>query len=131
MKALIPLKSFLAEKLPEMSQDKCNLLIVNGNQAQGYMEYTVRILLLDYRGDPVEVLMLVRHWLQSKNLHLDAAKKDIQISFSSEIIDTNTFDLEIDFPQRDKIVSGENGYHICPEMVWSDDHDKFVPLGTE
>ena len=81
MKALIPLKSFLAEKLPEMSQDKCHLLIVNGNQAQGYMEYTVRILLLDYRGDPVEVLMLVRNWLQSKNLHLDAAKKDIQISF--------------------------------------------------
>ena len=131
MKALIPLKSFLAEKLPEMSQDKCHLLIVNGNQAQGYMEYTVRILLLDYRGDPVEVLMLLRNWLQSKNLHLDAAKKDIQISFSSEIIDTNTFDLEIDFPQRDKIVSGENGYHICPEMVWSDDQDKFVPVGTE
>ena len=64
-------------------------------------------------------------------LHLDAAKKDIQISFSSEIIDTNTFDLEIDFPQRDKIVSGENGYHVCPEMVWSDDLDKFVPVGTE
>jgi hypothetical protein len=57
-----------------MSQDKCHLLIVNGNQSQGYMEYTVRILLLDYRGDPVEVLMLVRNWLQSKNLHLDAAK---------------------------------------------------------
>ncbi|MDV2469838.1 phage tail protein [Acinetobacter chinensis] len=131
MKALIPLKSFLAEKLPEMSQDKCHLLIVNGNQSQGYMEYTVRILLLDYRGDPVEVLMLLRHWLQSKNLHLDAAKKDIQISFSSEIIDANTFDLEIDFAQHDKIVSGENGYHICPEMVWSDDHDKFVPVGTE
>ena len=131
MKALIPLKSFLAEKLPEMSQDKCHLLIVNGNQSQGYMEYTVRILLLDYRGDPVEVLMLLRHWLQSKNLHLDATKKDIQISFSSEIIDTNTFDLEIDFPQRDKIVSGENGYHVCPEMVWSDDQDKFVPAGTE
>lgn len=131
MKALIPLKSFLAEKLPEMSQDKCHLLIVSGNQAQGYLEYTVRILLLDYRGDPVQVLMLVRHWLQSKYLHLDAAKKDIQISFSSEIIDTNTFDLEIDFPQRDKIVSGENGYHVCPEMVWSDDQDKFVPVGTE
>lgn len=131
MKALILLKSFLAEKLPEMSQDKCHLLIVNGSQSQGYMEYTVRILLLDYRGDPVEVLMLLRNWLQSKNLHLDAAKNDIQISFSSEIIDTNTFDLEIDFPQRDKIVSGENGYHICPELVWSDDLDKFVPVGTE
>lgn len=86
---------------------------------------------MGYRGDPVQVLMLVRHWLQSKNLHLDAAKKDIQISFNSEIIDTNTFDLEIDFPQRDKIVVGENGYHVCPEMVWSDDQDKFVPAGTE
>ncbi|RZG65387.1 hypothetical protein EXE25_14055 [Acinetobacter bouvetii] len=131
MKALIPLKSFLAEKLPEMTSDKCHLLIVNGSQAKGYMEYTARILLTDYRGDPVQVIMLLRNWLQSKNLHLDAAQKDIQISFSSEIIDANTFDLEIDFSQRDKIVSAENGYHICPELVWSDDQDKFVPVGTE
>ncbi len=131
MKALIPLKSFLAEKLPEMTSDKCHLLIVNGSQAKGYMEYTARILLTDYRGDPVQVIMLLRNWLQSKNLHLDAAQKDIQISFSSEIIDANTFDLEIDFPQRDKIVSAENGYHICPELVWSDDQDKFIPVGTE
>lgn len=130
MKALIPLKSFLAEKLPEMTSDKCHLLIVNGSQAKGYMEYTARILLTDYRGDPVQVIMLLRNWLQSKNLHLDAAQKDIQISFSSEIIDANTFDLEIDFPQRDKIVLDEYGYHICPQMVWSDDHDKFVPAGS-
>lgn len=130
MKALIPLKSFLAEKLPEMTSDKCHLLIVNGSQAKGYMEYTARILLTDYRGDPVQVIMLLRNWLQSKNLHLDAAQKDIQISFSSEIIDANTFDLEIDFPQRDKIVLDESGYHICPQMVWSDDHDKFVPAGS-
>jgi len=130
MKALIPLKSFLAEKLPEMTSDKCHLLIVNGSQAKGYMEYTARILLTDYRGDPVQVIMLLRNWLQSKNLHLDAAQKDIQISFSSEIIDASTFDLEIDFPQRDKIVSGENGYHVCPGMVWSDDQDKFVPAGS-
>lgn len=130
MKALIPLKSFLAEKLPEMTSDKCHLLIVNGSQAKGYMEYTARILLTDYRGDPVQVIMLLRNWLQSKNLHLDAAQKDIQISFSSEIIDANTFDLEIDFPQRDKIVLDESGYHICPQMVWSDDHDKFIPAGS-
>ena len=130
MKALIPLKAFLPEKLPEMTSDKCHLLIVNGSQANGYMEYTARILLTDYRGDPVQVIMLLRNWLQSKNLHLDAAQKDIQISFSSEIIDANTFDLEIDFPQRDKIVLDESGYHICPQMVWSDDHDKFVPAGS-
>ena len=130
MKALIPLKAFLAEKLPEMTSDKCHLLIVNGSQAKGYMEYTARILLTDYRGDPVQVIMLLRNWLQSKNLHLDAAQKDIQISFSSEIIDANTFDLEIDFPQRDKIVSGENGYHICPQMVWNGFLEKFVPAGS-
>ena len=130
MKALIPLKAFLAEKLPEMTSDKCHLLIVNGSQAKGYMEYTARILLTDYRGDPVQVIMLLRNWLQSKNLHLDAAQNDIQISFSSEIIDANTFDLEIDFPQRDKIVLDESGYHICPQMVWNGFLEKFVPAGS-
>lgn len=114
-----------------MTADKCHLFIVNGTQAKGYMEYTARLLLLDYRGDPIEVIMQIREWLKSKNLHLDVTGNDIQISFSSEIIDTDTFDLEIDFPQRDKIVMNESGYHVCAELVWSDTFGKFVPAGTE
>lgn len=129
MQALTPLKSFLIERLQLMTADKCNLLIVNGNQKDGYLEYTVRLLILDYRSDPVEVIMIVREWLKSKNLHLDAAGKDIQLSFSSEIIDLNTFDLEIDFPQRDKVVFDCNGYHVCPQLVWDDLRGGFFPVG--
>ena len=131
MKALIPLKPFLQEKLPLMTADKCHLFIVNGTQAKGYMEYTARLLFMDYRGDPIEVIMQIREWLKSKKLHLDANGNDVQISFSSEVIDANTFDLEIDFPQRDKIVMDQDVYHICPELVWSDTFGTFVPVGTE
>lgn len=131
MQALIPLKPYLQAKLPLMTADKCHLFIVNGTQAKGYMEYTARLLFLDYRGDPIEVIMQIREWLKSKKLHLDATGNDVQISFSSEIIDANTFDLEVDFPQRDKIVMDEDGYHVCPELVWSDTSGKFVPAGPE
>ena len=131
MKALIPLKPFLQEKFPLMTADKCHLFIVNGTQAKGYMEYTARLLFLDYRGDPIEVIMQIREWLKSKKLHLDANGNDVQISFSSEVIDANTFDLEIDFPQRDKVVMDQDGYHICPELVWSEKFGTFIPAGTE
>lgn len=129
MQALVPLKQYLSERFPMMTADKCHLLIVNGTQKEGYLEYTVRLLILDYRSDPVEVIMAIREWLKSKNLHLDAPGKDIQISFSSEIIDSDTFDLEIDFPQRDKVVSDCNGYHVCPQLVWDDARGGFFPAG--
>ncbi|ASN71634.1 hypothetical protein 2F1_33 [Uncultured Caudovirales phage clone 2F_1] len=131
MKALIPLKSYLSEKIPTLSADKCHLLIVNGTQAKGYLEYTARLLFLDFRGDPIEVIMLIRNWLKAHNLNLDSTGQDVLLSFSSEVIDTDTFDLEIDFPQRDKVVMNENGPHICPQMVWSDKHGKFIPAGSE
>ena len=129
MKALIPLKPYLNERFPMMSADKCHLLIVNGTHKEGYLEYTARLLILDYRSDPIQVIVALREWLKSKNLHLDATGKDIQISFSSEIIDTDTFDLEIDFPQRDKIVADNDSYHVCPPLVWNDEKGGFFPEG--
>ena len=130
MKALIPLKQFLSERFPMMTADKCHLLIVNGSFKEGYLEYTARLLILDYRADPIEVIMVLREWLKSNNRHLDVLGKDIQISFSSEVIDTETFDLEIDFPQRDKVVADDSGYHICPPLVWDDTRGGFYPAGT-
>lgn len=131
MIALIGLKTFLQEKLPSMTADKCHLFIVNGTQAKGYMDYTVRLLFLDYRLDPIEVIMLIRSWLKTQNLHLDTTGNDLQISFSSEIIDNDTFDLEVDFPQRDKVVIDDQGYHICPALEWSDLRGGFIPKGFE
>ncbi|MCP5645382.1 phage tail protein, partial [Klebsiella pneumoniae] len=83
--------------LPALSADKCHSLIVNGTQNEGYLDYTARLLLLDYRADSIQVLATVKNWLRQNHRHLDAAKKEVQLSFSSEIIDTDTFDLEIDF----------------------------------
>lgn len=131
MKELAPLKTFLAEKLPQLSIDKCHLLIVNGTQNEGYLDYTARLLFLDYRDDPIEVMALIKKWLKKNYRHLDINKKEIQLSFSSEIIDSQTFDLEIDFPQREKIVFDDDGYHLCPETFWSDHHDKFIQVGSE
>lgn len=130
MQHLAPLKLHLIEQLPLLSADKCHLLIVNGTQNKGYLDYTVRLLFLDYRSDPLQIISAIKKWLKANHRHLDAAKQDIQLSFSSEIIDTDTFDLEIDFPQRDKIVFDQDGYHLCPEEVWSDKHDKFIQIGS-
>ncbi|WP_445115026.1 phage tail protein [Acinetobacter sp. WZC-1] len=131
MIAMTDLKLYLQKQLPHMTADKCHLLIVNGSQKEGYMEYTARLLFIDYRGDPIKVIMLIRQWLRSKNLHLDAAKNELPLTFSSEVIDTQTFDLEVDFPQRDKIVICDDEVHICPELVWSDRQGKFIAAGTE
>lgn len=131
MQALTRLTSFLAQKLPYLSADKCHVLLVNGKQHKGYINYTARILILDYRDDPLQVIAVIRQWLKDQNLHLDQTQEEIEISFSSEIIDTNTFDLEIDFPQREKIVIDQSGYQIFGNQVWSDKNGKFVTAGEE
>ena len=131
MQNLAPLKLYLIEHLPALSADKCHLLIVNGTQNEGYLDYTARLLFLDYRADPLEVLAKVKQWLRLQHRHLNANKDEIQLSFSSEIIDTNTFDLEIDFPQREKIIINDEGYHLCPEQIWSDYHGQFIAVGSE
>lgn len=126
MQSLVPLIPHLAQHLPDLSTDKCHLLIVNGTFAEGYMEYTARVLLLDYRGDPVQVLTVVRSWLEQNNRHKDKANNDISLSFSSEVIDNNTFDLEVDFPQRDKVVFNDQGYHVCRDPVWDQALGRFI-----
>ena len=131
MQNLAPLKLYLVEQLPALSADKCHLLIVNGTQNQGYLDYTARLLFLDYRADPLYVLAKIKQWLKQHNRHLSATKEEIQLSFSSEIIDSDTFDLEVDFPQREKIIMNDEGYNLCPEPIWSDYHGKFIAVGSE
>lgn len=131
MKALSHLRKHLAGKLPSLSADKCHILLVNGKQHEGYITYTARILILDYRDDPLQVLAVIRTWIEDQNIHLDQTQKEIEVSFSSEIIDTNTFDLEIDFPQREKMVIQKSNYEIFPNQVWSEKQDKFVDAGSE
>lgn len=126
MQHLTQLKQHIATKLPRINQDKSHLFIVNGDYQNGYLTYTARFLFLDCRGDPIEILAVIKHWLKAHNLHKDQNGNDIQISFSSEVIDQFTFDLEIDFPQREKINLTVYNYTSCPPLKW-DDQRGFVP----
>lgn len=126
MYQLAQLKEYLSSKLPHMSPDRCHLMLVNGQIVNGNMNYTVRILLLDYKFDPLQVLSHIRAWLLQHNLLRDNAGNEIAFSFSSEIIDLETFDLEIDFPLNQKVVLEGDDFHICGQMVWNEAQQQFV-----
>ena len=125
MNKLAKLKEFLILSLPSMLPDKCHLMLVNGQILNGNMSYTVRLLLIDYSFDPLQVLSLVRAWLEQNNLLLDDSGNEVSLSFSSEIINTTTFDLEIDFPLSQKVVLNGNDYHICGKLVWNNQTMQF------
>jgi hypothetical protein len=120
MNKLAELKSHISEKLPLLTADKIHLFIVNGGLKDGYLDYTARLLFLDCRINPISILSVIKTWLQDNNLHRDAANNEISLNFSSEIIDTQTFDLEVDFPQREKINIKDNDYSTCKDWVWDD-----------
>lgn len=126
MYQLAQLKEYLLLKLPRLSPDRCHLMLVNGQVSAGNITYTVRILLLNYCFDPLQVLSHVRAWLQQQNLLLDNAGNEVALSFSSEIINQESFDLEVDFPLSQKVVLEGDDYHICGRMQWSDTLQQFV-----
>ncbi|WAU72947.1 MULTISPECIES: phage tail protein [unclassified Acinetobacter] len=123
MKKLAELKSYITDKQPILTDDKIHIFIINGSYVGGYLNYTARLLFLDCRIDPILILALIKNWLRENNRHLDTTQiNEIELSFSSEVIDTNTFDLEIDFPQREKLNVTPETYSICPTPVWDDQH---------
>lgn len=125
MNKLAKLKEFLILNLQKMQADKCHLMLVNGQILNGNMSYTVRLLLIDYCFDPLQVLSLIRAWLEQNNLLLDDSGNEVALSFSSEIINTETFDLEIDFPLSQKVVLDGNDYHICSKPRWNNETMQF------
>ena len=121
MKKLAELKAYLTQKQPILTDDKIHIFIINGSYVGGYLNYTARLLFLDCRIDPILILALIKNWLRENGRHLDTTQiNEIELSFSSEVIDTETFDLEIDFPQRDKLNVTSDTYSICPTLVWDD-----------
>jgi hypothetical protein len=126
MQHWVDLQQYLTANLPNLSADKLHLLVVNGDMTHSALSYTIRILLLDYRADPLLPLVLVNRWLQAK--HRDEPQLP-KIKFSSEVIDKNTFDLEIDIPMTDKLVDNGTAYHLCPPTYWDDTAGDFVQAG--
>jgi len=123
MQHWVDLQQHLSNNLPNLSKDELRVLVVNGDLQHSAMTYTIRILLLNYRGDPLLPIVLINRWLQAK--HRD--EPDLpRLKFSSEVIDKNTFDLEIDIPMTDKLVDDWTTFHICPPVYWDDAQAAFV-----
>lgn len=115
MQHLIALRQHLSESIADLSPENLSVLVLNGGLSAGQLNYTVRIVLIDHRGDPLQVLALVQNWLDSQH------RSDAQISFETEVIDHATFDLQVDLQLHDKMVIGPDGYHLCEETVWIDE----------
>ena len=123
MQHWVDLQQHLSNNLPNLSKDDLRVLVVNGDLQHSAMTYTIRILLLNYRGDPLLPIVLINRWLQAK--HRDDPELP-RLKFSSEVIDKNTFDLEIDIPMTDKLVDDGTTFHICPPVYWDDESMSFV-----
>lgn len=123
MQHWVDLQQHLSNNLPNLSKDELRVLVVNGDLQHSAMTYTIRILLLNYRGDPLLPIVLINRWLQAK--HRDDPELP-RLKFSSEVIDKNTFDLEIDIPMTDKLVDDGTTLHICPPTYWDDAQAAFV-----
>lgn len=126
MQHLAELKKYIHQKIPRLTEDKTHLFIVNGDYSKNHLEYTARLLFLDCRHDPIFILNIIKIWLENNRRHLSPSGTHIQLNFSCEIIDTNTYDLEIDFLQYDDLnINPDTG-----EYVFCDDtaHDEFLGL---
>lgn len=115
MHHLAELKRYLNQQMPRLTDDKVHLFIVNGRYVNQRLEYTARLLFLDCRHDPIFILNHIKLWLEKYHRHLKPNGSEIEINFSSEVIDTNTYDLEIDFMQYDDLnINADTGeYVIC------------------
>lgn len=129
MKHLQALRQYMIDKLPQMTEDKFFVSVDNGQDTDGEMHYKVKLLMIDYRADPFFVLILVRRWLRKTGRLIEPTLVPV-VGFDCEIIDSETFDLEITIPLQDKIVdNGEDGYEICSTPVWDEGLGRFVKAG--
>lgn len=128
MQYLITLKNDLISAFDGLTPDKVSLFIVNGEMAKtsNNVSYIARFLLLDCRlPNPFAVVGYIKHWFESHNLTVP------DLNFSSEVIDLETYDLEIDLGLTDKLIISDNGkqVQICYSPVWSERLGTFIKGG--
>lgn len=124
MKYLIELKNDLIHHFDDLTPDKVELAIINGEipKSSHTIQYIARFLLKDCRiNNPFDVLGFIRKWFEKKG-------KDIpDLSFDSDVIDLESFDLQIDISLFDKLSMDDNGStKVCPMPVWSDALGTFI-----
>ncbi len=129
MKHLQHLRSYIIANLPKITPDKFFLSVDNGQYDDGQMHYKVKMLMIDYRADPFFVLILVNRWLRQTGRLIQPSVVPV-IGFDCELVDSETFDLEVTIPLQDKIVDdGAEGYEICVTPIWDEGLGRFVKPG--
>lgn len=127
MKYLQQLKDDLLNQFnDQLTADKVHLFIVNGelSSTSSDISYIGRFLFIDCRdGDPFSLLTYIRKWFESKGYAVP------DLNFNCEVIDAETYDLEIDIGLVDKLVISDDGsYHQCPPKVYSESLGDWVAV---
>ncbi len=125
MKYLINLKNDLIETFNGLTAEKVSLFIVNGEMSKTNTDvnYIARLLLIDCRlPEPFAVLGFIRKWFENHSMPIP------DINFSSEIINHETYDFEIDISLTDNLTLSADGTktQICFDPVWSEALGDFV-----
>ncbi len=125
MQYLITLKDDLINAFDVLTPDKVSLFIVNGEMTKtsSDVSYIARFLFVDCRlSKPFNLLGYIRKWFERHNMTIP------DVNFSSEIIDLETYDLEIDIGLMDNLIISDDGTdtQICYNPVWSDKLGAFI-----
>lgn len=124
MKYLLNLKKDLIASFTTLTPDKTELYIVNGElgKTATTINYVARFILIDCREpDPFLVITFIRQWFASRN-------RDIpDLNFDCEVINLETYDLQIDIGLFDKLnIASDGNYAVCLPPVWSDELGTFI-----
>lgn len=121
MNYLAQLKRDLIASFDLLSSDKVQLHILNGTIESGRINYIVRFDLLDCRlNEPFLLFAFINNWFDKKGLAIPT------INFDFDVIDLETYDLQIDINLSDKFIITEQGATICPPVEWSDAVGGFI-----
>ena len=124
MKYLFDLKNAIIDRFPALTADKVQLQIVNGNlpPTSQTLGYIARLYLLDCKlPNPYDVLGFIRKWFETRNMAIP------ELMFDCDVIDLESYDLQIDIQLSDKLNIGSDGAtSVCPDVVWSDVLGTFI-----
>lgn len=124
MKYLIHLKNDLLERFPELTGDDTQLQIVNGELSKDSQNiaYIARFILLNCRlASPFDILGFIRVWFDDRELDTP------QLNFDCDVIDLETYDLQIDIALSDKLsIASDGTTTICYPLVWSEELSTFI-----
>ncbi len=124
MKYLVDLKNDLLDRFTELTGDNTQLQIVNGELGKDTttVNYIARFIMIDCRLPiPFDVLGFIRVWFASRSLDTP------QLNFDCDVIDLESYDLQIDIALSDKLnIANDGTTTICYPLVWSEELSTFI-----